>query len=210
MPYKKPSRATIDFAALMSPVALKLLGEPNSQLSKPPKDVRFGTHGSMAIDFVSGKFYDHEHSAGGGVIDLVKHRLGCDHIGAVTWLRKEGFLNGAQPEPSASEPAQKMIAEYDYVDEAGNLLFQVVRFEPKAFKQRRPTGEDWTWKLGDVRRVPFRLPELTEGIAAGHLVVIVEGEKDVLALNKLGVVATTNPGGAGKWRPEFSELAALT
>ena len=56
-----------------------------------------------------------------------------------------------------------------------------------------------------MRRVPFKLPELIEGIGAAHPVFIVEGERDVLTLNELGIVATTNPGGAGQWRPEFSE-----
>jgi hypothetical protein len=56
-----------------------------------------------------------------------------------------------------------------------------------------------------VRRVPFKLPELIEGMAAEHPVFIVEGERDVLTLNKFGLVATTNAGGAGKWRPELSQ-----
>jgi hypothetical protein len=85
------------------------------------------------------------------------------------------------------------------------LLFQVVRYEPKSFKQRKPNGTGWTWNLGDVRRVVFMLPELIEGIAAGHPVFIVEGERDVLTLHRAGLVATTNAGGAGKWRPEYSE-----
>ncbi|MBA3726608.1 MAG: AAA family ATPase [Armatimonadetes bacterium] len=34
---------------------------------------------------------------------------------------------------------------------------------------------------------------------------IAEGEKDVHAIEKAGGVATCNPFGAGKWRPEFSE-----
>jgi hypothetical protein len=38
----------IDFAALMGPVARRLLGEPNARLSKP-HDLRFGTNGSMSI-----------------------------------------------------------------------------------------------------------------------------------------------------------------
>ena len=100
-----------------------------------------------------------------------------------------------------------VAATFDYTDEAGELLFQVVRYdEPKAFRQRRPDGNGgWDWKLGDVRRVPFKLPELIEGIAACHPVFIPEGEKDVLALNRLGLIATCNSGGAGKWRPEFSQ-----
>jgi len=98
------------------------------------------------------------------------------------------------------------VAEYNYVDEAGNLLFQVVRLEPKAFRQRKPDGNGgWNWKLGDVRRVPFKLPELIEAVAAEHPVFIVEGEKDVLTLNALGVVATCNSGGSSRWRSEYSE-----
>src|SRR5262249_29376799 len=93
---------------------------------------------------------------------------------------------------------QKVIsATYDYVDEAGNLLFQVVRYEPKDFRQRKPDSSGgWTWKLGDVKRAPYRLPQLIEGIAANHPVFIVEGEKDALCLNKLGIIATTNAGGS--------------
>jgi hypothetical protein len=108
---------------------------------------------------------------------------------------------------NGKDTRKDVVARYDYCDEAGELLFQVIRFEPKTFRQRKPddTPGGWRWKLGDVRRVLYKLPELIEGIAAGHPVFIVEGEKDVLALNKLGTVATTNPGGAGKWRPEFSE-----
>jgi hypothetical protein len=101
---------------------------------------------------------------------------------------------------------RKLIATYDYADEVGGLLFQVVRYEPKGFRQRKPDGKGgWSWKLGDVRRVLYKLPELIKAIAAGHPIFIVEGEKDVLNLAKIGVVATTNPGGAGKWRPEYSE-----
>lgn len=37
---------------------------------------------------------------------------------------------------------------------------------------------------------------------------VVEGEKDVEALRALGLVATCNPGGAGKWRPEYNQAFA--
>lgn len=33
------------------------------------------------------------------------------------------------------------VATYDYVDASGNLVYQVVRFDPKDFKQRRPDGK---------------------------------------------------------------------
>ena len=51
----------------------------------------------------------------------------------------------------------RIVASYDYRDESGELLYQVVRFEPKGFRQRRPKGQAWEWKLDGVRRVLYRL-----------------------------------------------------
>jgi len=84
-------------------------------------------------------------------------------------------------------------------------LYQVVRLKPKDFRQRTPAaGGGWEWKLGTVRRVPYRLPELISA-DPGEWVFIVEGERDVDGLRDRGLVATTNCGGAGKWRPEYNE-----
>jgi hypothetical protein len=70
---------------------------------------------------------------------------------------------------------------------------------PKEFRQRRPDGRgSWVWRLGDIRRVPFRLPQVVEAVAGGRWVVVVEGEKDVLTLERYGIVAICNAGGAGK------------
>jgi putative DNA primase/helicase len=101
---------------------------------------------------------------------------------------------------------RRITAVYDYRDEASSLLYQAVRFEPKGFSQRRPEGAGgWVYKLNGVRRVPYRLPELLAADPA-ELVFIVEGEKDADRLASLGFVATTNAGGAGKWRGEFGEF----
>jgi hypothetical protein len=73
------------------------------------------------------------------------------------------------------------LATYNYVDEAGVLLFEVLRYPVKRFLQRRPDAdadEGWSWKLGDVRRVLYRLPEVIAAAAAGTTVYVVEGEKD--------------------------------
>jgi hypothetical protein len=95
------------------------------------------------------------------------------------------------------------------------VLFQVCRFEPKDFRQRRPDGKDgWIWSVKGTRQVPYRLPELLAA-PAETAVFIVEGEKDVLSLVEFGLVATCNPGGAAKrkadgelgkpkWRPELN------
>lgn len=102
------------------------------------------------------------------------------------------------------------VAAYPYLDEQGELLFEVVRFEPKDFRQRRPdpAGKGgWTWSLKGVRRVLYHLPAVLEAARAGGCVFVVEGEKDVHSLEKIGLVATTNPGGAGsgKWLAAYSE-----
>lgn len=93
------------------------------------------------------------------------------------------------------------IATYDYTDARGTVLYQIVRFEPKDFRQRRPDGNGgFVWNMTDVRRVPYRLVDLAEQTR----VFIPEGEKDCDALWDLGIAATTNEGGAGKWREEHT------
>lgn len=105
------------------------------------------------------------------------------------------------PAPAGLNPD----AEYDYRDERGALLFQVVRGPGKRFRQRQPDGRGgWTWNLAGVRRVLYRLPEL-RAADAGREVYVVEGEKDAETLRRFGLVATTNPQGAGKWRRDLSE-----
>ena len=99
------------------------------------------------------------------------------------------------------------VATYDYVDEIGHLLSQVVRMAPKGFWQRRPDSNGgWVKNLGNTRRVLYRLPEVLAAVAStGRTVYVTEGEKDVEALVGAGEVADTRPGGAGKWRAEHAQ-----
>jgi hypothetical protein len=111
---------------------------------------------------------------------------------------------GLPPFGSNGKAQQRVIATYDYTDESGALLYQVLGFEPKDFRQRRPDGVGgWLWKLDGVRRIPYRLPELIEALANERPVFVVEGEKDVEALAAISVPATCNPHGTGKWRDEY-------
>ena len=99
-------------------------------------------------------------------------------------------------------PRGKIVKTYDYRDEAGTLLFQVCRMEPKDFRQRRPDGSGkWKWSLNGTRRVLYNLPEVLKA----ERVLVVEGEKDADNLKGLGFIATTSPMGAGKWLPEYSQ-----
>jgi hypothetical protein len=55
----------------------------------------------------------------------------------------------------------EIVVTYPYVDEHGELLFEVVRKTGKKFGQRRPDGSGgWIWKLGATRRVLYRLPRV--------------------------------------------------
>jgi hypothetical protein len=112
-----------------------------------------------------------------------------------------GHENGT--EANAEPP--RIVATYDYRDEAGELLFQVVRYDPKDFRQRRPkAGGGWEWSVKGVRVIPYRLPELLA--EPSRPVFVVEGEKDVDNLARIGVLATCNAGGAGKWTLDHAEF----
>jgi RecA-family ATPase len=191
-----------EFAQIIEPLAKQLLGEPNAAMSSQ-RELRYGSHGSLSVDLVKGTWYDHEVEEGGGALDLVTRETKLIGQERLDWLKSHGFLFDTI-QPNGGERAS-IIATYDYVDEGGAMLTQVCRFEPKDFRQRRPDGNGgWVWSVKGIRVVPYRLPQLIE--TGERIVCIVEGEKDVDRLLSLGVPATCNAGGAGKWREELSEF----
>lgn len=150
---------------------------------------------------------------------LLKCHAGCNVeqiAGAVGVQLRDLF-----PRPRAARSSRggfNVVKAYDYTDEAGALLFQVCRLDPKGFRQRhRVTGDTcpehakkasrdgWCWSTKGLRFEPYRLPHLLEAARAGRRVFVVEGEKDAENLVALGVDATTGAGGAGKWRREYAE-----
>jgi putative DNA primase/helicase len=138
---------------------------------------------------------------------LVKCQAGCTPDAVVSSLGLK--ISDLFPKAPTTTPKAKssIVATYDYVDENGKLLFQVCRMQPKDFRQRQPDSsaiDGWNWKTAGVRRVLFRLPELTAAIQKGETVFVAEGEKDVLALVSNGFAATCNAGGAGKWNESYS------
>lgn len=101
-----------------------------------------------------------------------------------------------------NETQSRFVEAYDYTDETGNLLFQVCRYEPKSFRQRRKdAGGKWDYNLNGVRRVLYNLPEVIKA----QEVYVVEGERDVETLRSMGFTATTSSCGACKWKKEYSE-----
>jgi hypothetical protein len=97
-------------------------------------------------------------------------------------------------------------ATYPYLDEHGQLLFEVVRYKPKDFRARRPDSNGgWIWNMQGVKQVIYHLPDIVRAIAKGDDIYVTEGERDCDSLWAIGLAATTNPFGAGKWRNEYSQ-----
>lgn len=132
----------------------------------------------------------------GGVV--LKCHAGCQTRAVVD----AGGVTMADLSPNGAAPRTppNITATYHYRDEDGRELYQVLRLEPKSFRQRRSDGlGGWIWQLDGVRRVLYRLPD----IAGADTVWIVEGEKDADRLAADGLPVTTWCGGATAWRPDY-------
>jgi hypothetical protein len=196
-----------DLIALIGPIARHFFGPPNPRLSTAT-ELRFGTHGSLAVDLIKGVWFDHENNIGGNLIDMImRQQKFTEARECFQWMETEGWTASKGNGGSQPHGARREVAHYDYTDEAGNFLSQVVRFEPKQFLQRvrDPSSPDgWTYSTKGVRRVLYRLPQLLEALATEKRILIVEGEKDVDNCWKRNIPATTNIGGAGKWREIYN------
>ncbi|MHC2373370.1 hypothetical protein ACVIQT_008018 [Bradyrhizobium diazoefficiens] len=125
--------------------------------------------------------------------DYVREKLGLG-----LWQPKRGKPgNGSAGQPINMAPKRtKHVADYDYRDASGALIYQVQRYDtddparPKTFLQRRPNGHGgWIYKLDDIVRVPYRLADLAKFPDA--TIFVTEGEKDADAVAALGLCATT-------------------
>jgi putative DNA primase/helicase len=127
---------------------------------------------------------------------LVHCHAGCEQRDVVEALKVQGLW------PDVEKHQHRIVATYDYTDEHGVVLYQVVRYQPKTFRQRYPDGAgSWTWRKHS-RQVLYHLREVLEN----PIVFLVEGERDVETLRNHGFVATTNAGGArAQWLPSFTD-----
>lgn len=113
---------------------------------------------------------------------------------------------------------RKVVRTHQYLDYDRKLLFEVIRYEPKSFSQRRPnpdfnrelpessTNQRWIYNLNGVQRVLYKYPELLDMAASkqDRYIFVCEGEGKVDYLAKLNLLATTNPHGAGKWESQYT------
>jgi hypothetical protein len=192
--------------------AVHFWGDPAQRLNG---ELRWGARGSKSVDLTKGVWCDHEAGTGGGVMALVERENGMKGSEAVRYLRNMVGLeiDDARPDhlPTRPKPAndatpRKIVATYDYADLDGKTVFQVVRMEPKDFRQRRPdpqAPDGWSWSVKGVKQVPYRLADLF-ALEGRGTVYVVEGEKDADLLSSHGLTATCNAGGAGKWPEDLS------
>lgn len=123
----------------------------------------------------------------------------CEAMGVT-----QAALFAPQNREKPKKSALTLIKTYDYTDGEGTLLFQKLRYldqdGKKTFRQRKPDNKGgWEYALGDTPKVLYNLEAVRKAVASKHPVWVVEGEKDADTLMEMGLVATTMPGGAGKW-----------
>lgn len=137
--------------------------------------------------------------------DVVLHcHAGCSTAAVLDALRLTYNDISAPREHTPSHDTH-----YLYTDSFGKPVFRVVRTPDKKFWQQRLTPEgEWVNGLGDTVRVLYRLSEVQGAVVAKKPIWVVEGEKDADRLHRMGLVATTNPGGAGKWLPHHTNTVA--
>jgi hypothetical protein len=159
--------------------------------------IHHGKDPNFAVNPETGQSYCHSQCGRGwDIISLEMELSGVDFSHALA--RVEAIVGRVQN----GQQKRRIVAIYPYDDEDGKMLFEVVRFEPKGFAQRRPDGAGgWIWNTNGVRPVPYRLPELLAAKAA----FVIEGEKDVDSIEQLGLTGTCNPTGAGKWREDYAQ-----
>jgi putative DNA primase/helicase len=89
-------------------------------------------------------------------------QAGCDRSEVLSKLGLRTSDIGP-PRSPVEQRQRNIVATYDYRDESGELLFQVVRLDPKDFRKRRPDGRGgWLWNAAGVRPILYRLPGLVE------------------------------------------------
>lgn len=174
-----------------------------------------GGENANSVHIEGAKWSDHGNCGkGGSVIDLVAEvRFGGNMLQAQEWLGERLGLEPLReakknPVSIAGTHYEKLLQEgyaevsrYDYTDERGKLSFQVIRLQhPEKGKEFLQQAANGRWSVKDCPKVLYNLPT----IADYDWVCVVEGEKDVETLKAWGIPATCNPGGAGKWLPEYT------
>ncbi len=144
-------------------------------------------------------------------INLMDGRYNCFGCGekgnTITFHAKKHAISISEASVNLSgidlKKSKLPVIFYDYRSEKGNLSFQVVRYSDKSFKARRPNGKNsWVDTIKGLELTPYHLQHFKKS----KTIFVCEGEKDCNSLLKFGITASTNPFGAGKWKPEYNKF----
>jgi hypothetical protein len=140
---------------------------------------------------------------------------GGDPLAEKNRLRGDGFLPKPQAEPRAVAGPWQTVATYEYTCADGAAIYRIIRRQPanwsgpgkrpKRFVAERFEGGRWIAGMGDCERIPYRLPELRQAIAAGEPVFLVEGEAKADRLANWGFAATAIAFGADGWKADYAQ-----
>ncbi len=169
-------------------------------------ELRFGTKYSKAVNLTNATWFDFEANEGGGLIDLIQKHKSLSGRELSDYLYNEFGIGERNIDTKAAKPppqGSKIVNEYNYVNENGEVTYQVLRFEPKTFKQRHFKDGKTVWGLKDIEPLPYNLPKILED--KDKTIFIVEGEKDADRMMSLGFLATTNSGGSKNWKPSLNK-----
>ena len=169
-------------------------------------ELRFGTKYSKAVNLTNATWFDFEANEGGGLIDLIQKHKSLSGRELSDYLYNEFGIGERNIDTKAAKPppqGSKIVNEYNYINEHGEVTYQVLRFEPKTFKQRHFKDGKTVWGLKDIEPLPYNLPKILED--KDKTIFIVEGEKDADRLVSLGFLATTNSGGSKNWKPSLNK-----
>lgn len=159
-------------------------------------------HNCVTIEPEKQLWHCNDCETGGTVLNWVMIEENLSTQQAMKRLGGDG-QDGALSSQGVNPPSDGQIKElYNYTNESGKLLYQVVRYEPKSFRQRQPNGEEWQWNLDGISRVLYNLPR----VLSNQTIFITEGERDADTLNQLGFIATTNCGGSSAWFDAYADF----
>lgn len=107
------------------------------------------------------------------------------------------------------EEKTKIIAKYPYINEDGEVLYEVWKMEnaDEPYYTMRPL-ENGEYKrgLGKVKTIPYNLPNIIKAKEEGKIIIVTEGESKVDVFNQLGYSATTVPfSNTDKWRDRYNK-----
>ncbi len=174
---------------------------------------RGGDGPTVALDEENHQWYDHKAAEGGSIIELYMALEGAPNKLAA--MRALGDRYHITPKAEIKPPRKvsrgemltsdgyRLVETYTYTDADGKPLYYVDRYEKaldggkreKSFVQRTDKGDG----IKDVHKTIYNLPAVTKA----DRVFLVEGEKDVETMRRLGLVATTNSGGGKFWESDF-------